>query len=186
MHSRLIGIGRIPYLIIIFSIAVSQVQGAPLELGAVVELALQRHPEYQISQARQAVADRVLERTGSLLAGDAAVNLRHKNDSLGTDNGLSEWSAGLEMPIWLPGQKESYRQLAQGLGLEADASQQLLAWTVAGEVRERAWALRLAQSNRSWPGTSASRPRPWNRRWNAAAQQVSWRMPTGCWRARRH
>jgi outer membrane protein TolC len=112
----------------------------------VVELALQQHPEYQISQARQAVADRVLERTGSLLAGDAAVNLRHKNDSLGTDNGLSEWSAGLEMPIWLPGQKESYRQLAQGLGLQADASQQLLAWTVAGVVRERAWALRLAQS----------------------------------------
>ncbi len=148
MHSRLIDIGRIPSVIIFFSMAISQAQGAAQDLADAVQTALQRHPEFRVSEARQAVAERVTDRTESLLAGDAAVSLRHKNDSLGTDNGLSEWGAGVEMPLWLPGQKESYRRLAEGLGSEAVAAQQLLAWKVAGEVRERAWMLRLVQSKR--------------------------------------
>jgi len=117
-------------------------------LGDAVDTALQRQPELSVSQARQAVAERVAERTGSLLAGETSVNLRHKSDALGSDNGLREWGAGLEAPLWLPGQRDSYRQLSQGLSAQAQASRQLLAWRVAGEVRERAWALRLAQSNR--------------------------------------
>jgi outer membrane protein TolC len=129
-------------------IALYHTPGAAVSMGDVVETALQRHPEFQVSQARQVVADRITERTGSLLAGDTTVNLRHKNDALGSDDGLREWGAGVEMPLWLPGQRDSYRQLAQGLGAEAEASHKLLAWQVAGEVRERAWALRLAQSNR--------------------------------------
>jgi outer membrane protein TolC len=119
-----------------------------MRLGEVVEAALQRHPEFTVSRARQAVADGFAERTDSLLAGETSVNLRHKSDALGSDNGLREWGAGLEAPLWLPGQRDSYRRLSQGLSAEAQASRQLLAWRVAGEVRERAWALRLAQSNR--------------------------------------
>jgi outer membrane protein TolC len=122
--------------------------GSATSLGEVVETALQRNPEFSVSQARQAVAERVAESTNSLLAGETSVNLRHKSDALNSDNGLREWGVGLEAPLWLPGQRDSYRQLAQGLSAEADASHQLLAWQVAGEVRERAWALRLAQSNR--------------------------------------
>jgi outer membrane protein TolC len=129
-------------------IAISQIQAAELNLGEVVELALQRHPEVGLSQSRQAVADRQAERSQSLLAGDAAVQLRYKNDRLGSDNGLDEWGAGVEAPLWLPGQKASYRQLAEGLSAEAQAAQRLLAWRVAGEVREKAWSLRLAQTDR--------------------------------------
>jgi outer membrane protein TolC len=119
-----------------------------MSLGEVVEAALQRQPEASVSQARQAVAEKVAARTDSLLAGETSVNLRHKNDAPGSNNGLREWGAGLEMPLWLPGQRASYRQLAQGLSAQAEASHQLLAWQVAGEVRERAWALRLAESSR--------------------------------------
>ncbi|MGD8931169.1 MAG: TolC family protein [Chromatiales bacterium] len=119
-----------------------------MRLDEVVETALQRRPEFSLSQARQAVADRVAERTDSLLAGESSINFRHKSDALGSNDGLREWAAGVAVPLWLPGQRNSYRQLAQGLGAEAEAGHKLLAWEVAGEVRERAWALRLAQSNR--------------------------------------
>lgn len=117
-------------------------------LGKVVNQALLRHPEAGLSQSRQAVAASEAERSSSLLAGDAAVQLRYKNDRLGSDTGLDEWGAGVEVPLWLPGQKASYRQLAEGIGAEAQATRQLLAWQVAGEVRDLAWNLRLAQSDR--------------------------------------
>ena len=117
-------------------------------LGDIIQTTLERRPEYRVSQSRQAVAEGFNQQSRSLLAGDTAVTLRHKNDSLGSDNGLSEWGAGLEMPLWLPGQKSSYRELAQSLDTEALAAHKLLAWQVAGEVRERAWALRLAESAR--------------------------------------
>lgn len=144
---------RLPVTILFTHIVLYHTSGAAVDMAGVVQTALQRHPEYQVSQARQAAADRLTERTGSLLADDTTFNLRHKNDALGSDNGLREWGAGVDLPLWLPGQRDSYRQLAQGLGAEAEASHQLLAWQVAGEVRERAWALRLAQSNRDQANT---------------------------------
>ncbi len=144
---------RLPVTILFTHIVLYHTSGAAVDMGSRGANRLATSPEFQVSQARQAVADRITERTGSLLAGDTSVNIRHKNDALGSDNGLREWGAGVEMPLWLPGQRDSYRQLAQGLGAEASASHQLLAWQVAGEVRERAWALRLAQSNRDQANT---------------------------------
>ena len=141
-------LGHWPDIVLIAQFVLYSATGSAASLGEVVKTTLQRQPEFSVSQARQTVADRIAERTDSLLAGETSVNLRHKNDALGSNNGLREWGAGLEMPLWLPGQRDSYRQLAQGLSAQADAAHRLLAWQVAGEVRERAWALRLAESNR--------------------------------------
>ena len=128
MYQRLKTHGRLAFVPILLSFLLSPVQAEDLRLGDVVEQALQRHPELGLSQSRQAVAERQMERSESLLAGDTAVQLRYKDDGLGSDNGLSEWGAGVEMPIWLPGQKASYRRLADSLSAEASAARQLLAW----------------------------------------------------------
>jgi len=86
----------------------------------------------------------VRRQASSLLAGDPAVMLRHENDSYIDDNGFRQWEGGLELPLWLPGQREQRRQVATATDNEAEGIQRLQRWRVAGEVRELLWSLRIA------------------------------------------
>jgi outer membrane protein TolC len=83
-----------------------------------------------------------------------------KSDTWQTDNGYREYEAGLSLPLWLPGQRGAKRSIADNLDTQASAELRLLAWQVAGETQERAWALRLAQTEveqakRQWQSARA-------------------------------
>ncbi len=81
----------------------------------------------------------------SLVADDPALRVKHQGDQLTSDTGYYEWEAMLDLPLWLPGQRDARRALATALGLRADALERYLRWEVAGRVREAAWAAALAQ-----------------------------------------
>jgi cobalt-zinc-cadmium efflux system outer membrane protein len=116
-------------------------------LSAVIQAGYERYPQRPLSEAVRSEGEAVRRQASSLLAGDPAVMLRHENDSYTDDNGFRQWEGGLEMPLWLPGQREQRRQVATATDGEAEGIQRLQHWRVAGEVRELLWSLRIAAAS---------------------------------------
>jgi cobalt-zinc-cadmium efflux system outer membrane protein len=117
-----------------------------LTLAGVVEQTWQRNPGLQVFQARLEQADALRTQADSVFAADPAFSLRHNNSGLGSRNGLSEWEWGLEMPIWLPGQRTARRRVAEQDRQGVAASEQALRLAIAGTVREALWQIALLRN----------------------------------------
>lgn len=74
------------------------------------------------------------------------LTVARRSDEIGNDKGMLEWEAELGVPLWLWGQRDRARAVAQG---EREAALQGFAearWQLAGELREAWWDARLAES----------------------------------------
>ncbi|HKJ70938.1 MAG TPA: TolC family protein [Gammaproteobacteria bacterium] len=118
-----------------------------LKLGQVVRAAAERFPERARPAARRAEAGALDRRASAWLPGNPAVELTHYNDAVGTGAGNREWEAGLDLPLWRPGQKAARAAVAEGAAAQAEAGRRALRLKAAGAVREALWALAL-QRNR--------------------------------------
>lgn len=77
------------------------------------------------------------------------LTLSSRGDQIDTNNGLREWEAEISQPIWLWGQRERARAVAQS---EREAGTQRFAagrWQLAGELREAWWEARLAEAEQN-------------------------------------
>lgn len=124
------------------------VRAAPPDLAAVVQAAYQRYPQRPVGAAMRLRGDAIRQQASSLLAGDPAIMLRHENDAYTDDNGFRQWEGGVELPLWLPGQRHSRNQVALATSGEADGLARLQRWRVAGDMRELLWALQIAATSR--------------------------------------
>lgn len=61
--------------------------------------------------------------------------------------GFAEMSPGMSVPLWLPGQRDAQRQLHRRERVLLDTAGRALRLQIAGEVREAAWALRIARAD---------------------------------------
>lgn len=122
-----------------------QAQAAQVSLADILRAALQLAPGGEMSGAYSAEAAAWQSQANSLFASDPAFVLRHQTDAFGDDLGLREWEAGMEVPLWLPGQRADRRQEAEGLRAQADAYTALRHLEVAGELRDRLWRLLIAR-----------------------------------------
>lgn len=115
-------------------------------LGQVVEQTFARSPVQQVLQATAVMADADARHASGLLPGAPAVTFRHQNDLIGSSRNLREWEAGMDFPIWLPGQ----RSAREAVALEARAGQGVeragAALEIAGRVREAVWDRALSAS----------------------------------------
>jgi cobalt-zinc-cadmium efflux system outer membrane protein len=74
------------------------------------------------------------------------LTVSRRSDEIDLDKGMREWEAELGLPLWLWGQRDRARAVAQG---ERAASLQGFVearWQLAGELREAWWEARLAES----------------------------------------
>ncbi|MFN7835482.1 MAG: TolC family protein [Burkholderiaceae bacterium] len=115
------------------------------ELRAAVNLAWQRSPQARTLEARR---DEVLasgDAAHALTAGAPAIGLAQRSDRWSDQNGRRETEVSLSAPVWLPGQKSARQTLVQASAddLEAQIANTRLA--LAGEVRERLWAVAAAR-----------------------------------------
>jgi len=118
---------------------------AQLSLASLTEKVYQRLPgkagedKYErLRQANDAVS-------GSLFAEPAVANLSHFNDAIGSSDGFQEWEAGIDLPLWLPGQKQKQQALSDKISAELPAYQQQLQLQASGEVRQLLWQVKLAE-----------------------------------------
>lgn len=119
---------------------------ATLTLASVLESAFARYPQQQALQAGSVgVEARVKQATG-LLPTAPAISLRHQNDAVGSTRNLSEWEAGLELPIWLPGQRAAREQVASETQSGWQASRVGLKLGLAGMVREALWNIAMSHT----------------------------------------
>jgi cobalt-zinc-cadmium efflux system outer membrane protein len=114
-------------------------------LKAAVDAAWQRSPQARTLEARRDEALAGREAAQSWIAGSPTVGLAQRSDRWTDQNGVRETEVSVAAPIWLPGQKAARASLAQSSSddLEAQIANARLA--LAGEVRERLWAVAAAR-----------------------------------------
>ncbi len=120
-------------------------QAVSPDLKAAVDAAWQRSPQARTLEARR---DEMLaghEAAQTWIAGAPTIGLSQRSDRWTDQNGVRETEVSLAAPIWLPGQKSARQTLAQTSSddLEAQIANARLA--LAGEVRERLWAVAAAR-----------------------------------------
>ncbi len=113
----------------------------------VLAAALARSPQQQVLRARAEQVNALGRRGDSLLADAPAVNLRYQTDQIGSDGGLREYEAGVELPLWRPGQRHANQVLARSAGKALEQSRAVLMLDVAGRVRDSVWQVALRQNN---------------------------------------
>lgn len=122
--------------------------GAPAfagSLGEAVSSALAVAAEQARIAAIRGEGEAVRRQAGGLVAGDPALRVKHRSDRLTDDAGANEWEAMLDVPLWMPGQRDARQSVAAALGGQADGLASLLRWEIAGRVREAVWTATLAQ-----------------------------------------
>lgn len=117
-----------------------------LTLSNVVEAAYVRSPRQAVLRAGNSVVIAREIQAGSPLPGAPALVARHQSDAIGSGRNLVEWEAGLEIPLWLPGQRAAREAVAQEVRSELTAGQNGLKLLIAGQVRDAVWALELNRS----------------------------------------
>lgn len=120
---------------------------ASADLDAVIQSALQRHPDLQRADMERALGQGYRQQADSWLGGDPSVSLSYRTDQVGSDVGYREMDAAVSLPLWMPGQRGARANIAQTISEQADASTDLLRWQVAGEVLEQLWLLHLNDSD---------------------------------------
>ena len=120
-------------------------QAVAPDLKAAVEAAWQRSPQARMLEARRGEMLAGHEAAQTWIAGSPSIGLSERSDRWTDQNGARETEVSLSAPIWLPGQRSSREALAQtgSKALEAQIANARL--TLAGEVRERLWAVAAAR-----------------------------------------
>lgn len=115
------------------------------DLKAAVEAAWQRSPQARTLEARRDETAAGREAAQSWIAGTPSVGLAQRSDRWTDRNGVRETEVSLSAPIWLPAQKSARQTQAEisADDLEAQIADARLA--LAGEVRERLWAVAAAR-----------------------------------------
>lgn len=124
-------------------------EAGQLTLSEVVQAGFERSPELGLSDTMRHQGQAIRKQASSLLADNPALMIRHENDTLGSDDGFRQWEGGLEMPMWLPGQRDRRGKVADLAEGEADAVRNLQIWRMAGQIRELLWSLYIAESERA-------------------------------------
>lgn len=120
-------------------------QAVAPDLKAAVNAAWQRSSQGRTLEARRDEMLAGQEAAQTWIAGSPTIGLSQRSDRWTEQNGVRETEVSLATPLWLPGQKSARQALAQTRSdtLEAQIANAKLA--LAGEVRERLWAVAAAR-----------------------------------------
>lgn len=118
-----------------------------LTLPAAVEVALANYPATLELQARAGQAEAWSDRGRSWIADRPSLLLRYQSDRWGSDNGLDEYEAGIQLPLWNWGARSASQDLGDALSAASIAATQALRWEVAGLTRNLLWGIARAENN---------------------------------------
>jgi outer membrane protein TolC len=119
-----------------------------LSLSTTIDAALAAYPDLPMLDARAQEADAWVQRGRSIVARRPSLVMRYQSDRLGSDAGLEEYEAGLELPLWSPGGRRAVEALGDALVGESGAAAVALRWEVGGLVRMALWNVASAEADR--------------------------------------
>jgi outer membrane protein, heavy metal efflux system len=120
-------------------------QAGPTSLKAAVDAAWQRSPQARTLEARRDETLAGREAAQSWIADSPSIGLSQRSDRWTDQNGVRETEISIAAPIWLPGQKTARAALAHRSSDDLEAQIANARLTLAGEVRERLWAVAAAR-----------------------------------------
>lgn len=119
---------------------------AKLSLRDVIEKTFQRYPQLAVLQARLLQANALQKQASSFWSSDPSFTLSHYSDRVNASEGLQEWEAGVDLPLWLPGQRDARLKTSERQQQLVDASKPALKLHLAGIVREILWDILLKKN----------------------------------------
>jgi outer membrane protein, heavy metal efflux system len=117
-----------------------------LVLHDVLEKTFARNPVQATLQSRESVVSAKNMQANAMLPSTPAVNVLHQNDVLASGRGEREWQAELELPVWLPNQKNNRLKVAEATQSNVTANRESLKLQVAGLVRDTLWDVSINES----------------------------------------
>ncbi len=120
-----------------------------LQLSEVLEKAYARAPMQASLLSRDSMVLARNRVANATLPSTPAVNISHQNDAIGSGRGERDWQAELELPVWLPKQRDNRLKVAEASQSTVSASRQSLKLQVAGQVREALWNIAFNENNLS-------------------------------------
>jgi outer membrane protein TolC len=120
---------------------------ANLQLHDVLEKTIARNPMQATLQSREYTVKAKSIVANAMLPSTPAVNVVHQNDELGSGRGEREWQAELELPIWLPNQRNNRLKVADATQSNVTAGRESLKLNVAGLLRDALWDVALNESS---------------------------------------
>jgi len=118
-----------------------------LTLNAALTEAVANYPEMVVLDARLRQANAWQRRSRSWIADTPAISLRYTSDRWQQDERLTEYEAGLELPLWRWGGRHAAKSLATSFSTVSTTATVLLNWRVAGFLRESLWDLAAAEDD---------------------------------------
>lgn len=110
-----------------------------LDWETLLDAAVTAHPRQRELAARGAEAGAWRERSDNLLSGAPSLYMSHLSDRSRDDRGQMEYEAGVQLPLWRPGQRRAVRELAASAESESAAVGAALELDVAGTLRDLLW-----------------------------------------------
>ena len=106
---------------------------------------IQQQPEQQITIGIKELQSANQSLSNSWISGDVDLIVHHENDTLTDDEDYKNWQVGVEFPLWLPSQKQAYKQMAASYGQELSAQQNYLRWLASSSLRKLVWNYQTAK-----------------------------------------
>ncbi len=114
-----------------------------LTLSKLVDLTLQKYPDYALIQALAIEAKALEQRGNHWLSAAPQISFRYQDDIVADNVGLREIESGLVLPLWNWGQRTAGQKLASQANVSTDKQQAALRLEVAALVRKALWDMAL-------------------------------------------
>lgn len=114
-------------------------------MNGLVQQLYEQYSAYQIDLAYQQQATANTNLANTFFAGPASLSVTHYNDVIGSSDGFQEWEAGVEMPLWLPGQKQQQLKLSEHLLAELPFQKQQTLLEISAHIRNLVWNVAIAK-----------------------------------------
>jgi outer membrane protein TolC len=118
-----------------------------LKIQDVLEKTIARNPMQATLQSREYTVKAKNIVANAMLPSTPAVNVVHQNDVLGSGRGEREWQAELELPVWLPNQRNNRLKVADATQSNVSAGRESLKLNVAGLLRDALWDVALNENS---------------------------------------
>lgn len=123
----------------------ASVPTSSITLGALFAAAWHRQPEAQALSAREEAARARREVANSWTAEPPAVELSTKTDRINRNAGSREHEVGIAIPLWLPGERDGVRSLADAESHSVSARVAAAKLRISAAVRDAYWSWERAR-----------------------------------------
>lgn len=119
----------------------------PPALQALFNAAWARQPEAQALAARRDAVQSQRQAAAAWTPEPPALEVRHKSDRLLRNDGARELEIGVAVPLWLPGERGSARDLADAEATSLESRAEAARLRLAATVREAWWNWQRARAD---------------------------------------